>query len=196
LAARAASRTIQGFEGDPEGNAMTMHDVAAAMQRAATVLQRRPEIGLHDDAPAAARWMGGTRIVASHANGTEVLTDMPGDLGGSGDKVTPGSLFRAGLASCSATTIAMSAAAQGIELSALEVRASSRSDTRALLGVAEADGEPVYAGPRDVQVSVRIAAHGIAPERLRIMVEDALRRSPVPNALPHPTPFALRIEVE
>jgi uncharacterized OsmC-like protein len=60
---------------------------------------------------------------------------MPSEVGGSGDQVTPGWLFRAGLASCAATRIAMAAAAEGIELATLEVRASSRSDTRGLLGM-------------------------------------------------------------
>ena len=73
-------------------------------------------MGMHDDAPATARWRGGTRVVTSHANGIEIPTDMPGELGGSGDRVTPGWLFRAGLASCAATRIAMGAAAEGIEL--------------------------------------------------------------------------------
>ena len=154
---------------------MTMQDVAAAMQRVETVLQRRPEMGLHDDAPAAARWEGGTRVVSSHANGTQMATDMPGELGGSGDQVTPGWLFRAGLASCAATRIAMGAAAEGIELAALEVVASSRSDTRGLLGHGGcATAQPVPAGPRDVQLLVRISAHGVEPERLRALVEQKL----------------------
>lgn len=67
-------------------------------------------------------------------------------------------LFRAGIASCLATCIAMRAAQAGIELSALEVRASSRSDLRGLFGMKEATGEVVAAGPRGVQLVVRIAA--------------------------------------
>ena len=51
---------------------MTTQDIAAALQRAEAVLRRRPEVGLHDDAPATARWEGGTRVVASHANGTQM----------------------------------------------------------------------------------------------------------------------------
>ena len=109
---------------------MTTGDLAQALQRAQSVLRRRPEMGLHDDAPATARWQHGTRTVASHANGMQMTTDMPGELGGSGDQVTPGWLFRAGLASCAATSIAMAAAAQQIELTSLEVRATSRSDAR------------------------------------------------------------------
>lgn len=174
---------------------MTTRPIAAALQRVAAALQRRPEIALHDDAPAAARWSGGTRIVASHANGMQWSTDMPTELGGSGDQVTPGWLFRAGLASCAATSIVLVAAAEGIELSALEVRALSRSDTRGLLGLPDAAGAPVSAGPQDVQLQVRIGAPGVPPERLRTLVAEAVRRSPVPSALPDPTPLALQIDV-
>ena len=175
---------------------MAAQDLAAALQRVEAVLLRRPETGLHDDAPATARWDNGTRILTSHANGTQLPTDMPGELGGSGDQVTPGWLFRAGLASCAATTVAMAAAAEGIELAALEVRASSRSDTRGLLGMPDDKGEPVYAGTRDVQLLVRISAPGISPERLRSLVEDGLRRSPVPNAVQTATPLAVHVEVD
>lgn len=173
---------------------MNLNEVATAMQRAQTVLQRRPDMGLHDDAPAAARWQGGTRVVSHHANGTRVPTDMPAELGGSGDHVTPGWMFRAGLAACFATTIAMAAAAEGIELDALEVDANSRSDTRGLLGMADADGAPVYAGPQDVRLSVRIAANNASPERLRELVERCRRCSPIPNAVQDAVALGLRID--
>ncbi len=180
---------------EPEGKAMAMQDVAAAMQRVQTVLRRRPDMGLHDDASATARWRDGTRVVASHANGTTISTDMPDELGGSGDQVTPGWLFRAGIASCLATTIVMAAAAEGIELTTLVVRASSRSDTRGLLRMAGADGEAVYAGPRDLRLHVSISAHGIPAERLRALVEDSRRCSPIPNAAENTAPLDLRIDV-
>jgi len=125
---------------------MTMQEIATALQRAEAVLCRRPQFGIHDDAPATSRWQSGTRVLASHANGRQIPTDMPEELGGSGDQVSPGWLFRAGLGSCAATVIAMGAAADGIELTALEVVASSRSDTRGLLGMSDADGGPVHAG--------------------------------------------------
>jgi hypothetical protein len=41
---------------------MAIEDIAAAMHRVESILRRRPEIGLHDDAPAISRWQGGTRI--------------------------------------------------------------------------------------------------------------------------------------
>jgi hypothetical protein len=88
----------------------------------------------------------------------------------------------------------MRAANAGIELSALEVRASSRSDLRGLLGMKDATGEVVCAGPCDVQLVVRIKAHGISPEQLRNLVEDSNRCSPMPTALRSTVPVALHIE--
>ena len=169
--------------------------LAHALRRVQTALQRRPDLGLHDDAPATARWQGSTRVVAMHANGTALSTDMPGEVGGTGDQVTPGWLFRAGLASCAATSIAMTAAADGIALSLLEVRASSRSDMRGLLGMTDANGTPVYAGPCDVQLHVRIAAPDVASERLRSLVEKGYRCSPIPNAVVNVSPVDLYIDV-
>ena len=175
---------------------MAAQDVGAAWHRVEAVLRRRPETGLHDDAPATARWESGTRVVTRHANGTQVPTDMPSELGGSGDQVTPGWLMRAGFAACTATCIAMAAAAQGIGLTALEVLASSRSDTRGLFGMAGTDGEPVPAGPHDVQMLVRISAHGVSAARLQALVEESYRCSPVARALQDTVPVSLRIEVD
>lgn len=174
---------------------MSAQYVADAMERVETVLRRRPDMGLHDDAPATARWLGSTRIVTSHDSGIEVTTDMPGELGGTGDQVSPGWLLRAGLAACTATRIAMGAAAAGIELTRLELRATSRSDTRGLLGMTEADGSAIDAGPQDMELHVTIAAPGVPPERLRALVEESHRCSPVPCALQEETPVGLHIEI-
>ena len=174
---------------------MSAQYVADAMERVEIVLRRRPDMGLHDDSPATARWRNSTRIVTSHENGIEVTTDMPGELGGTGDQVTPGWLMRAGLAACTATRIAMGAAAAGIELTRLELRASSRSDTRGMLGMTEPDGTRISAGPRDVELHVTIAAHGVPAEQLRALVEESHRCSPVPCAIQEETPVGLHIEV-
>jgi organic hydroperoxide reductase OsmC/OhrA len=127
-----------------------------------------------------------------------MATDMPSELGGAGNavNVTPGWLFRAGFASCAATCIAMGAAAQGIELESLEVVASSRSDLRGLLGMTDADGEPVCAGPRDVELMVRIRAPGIPPDRLRELVEERYRCSPISSAVASAMPVDLRIVID
>jgi hypothetical protein len=87
-----------------------------------------------------------------------------------------------GLASCLTTRIAMGAASVGIELTLLEVLASSCSDARGLLGMADVSGEPLGAGPRDVQLLVRIVAPGVSAETLKSLVEDSSRCSPISAA--------------
>jgi len=169
--------------------------VAHALRRVEAVLQRRPEVGEHDDAPATACWQAGTQVVTSHANGTRIPSDMPSEFGGGGAHVTPGWLLRAGFASCTATCIAMHAALEGIELDTLEVQASSRSDSRGLLGMAGADGAPVPAGPHDVRLQVRISARGVATQRLRTLVEHSYDCSPMGCAMREAVPVELFIDV-
>lgn len=175
---------------------MTRQANSAAIDRVKAILERRPEVGLHDDPPATARWQGGTRVVSSHANGAQMLTDLPSELGGSGDQVTPGWLFRAGVASCFATSIALRAAGEGIELLEIEVMAVSRSDTRGALGMKDAGGQPVCAGPKNVELRVRISAKDVAPERLKTLVEESHRCSPIPNAVENAVPVTLQIEID
>ncbi len=175
---------------------MAMEEVAAAIERVKSLLRRRPHVGIRDDSPATVRWEGGTRTVASHANGAQVATDMPAELGGSGAEVTPGWLFRASLASCAATMIAMNAAAEGIGLAFLEVTATSRSDARGLLGLADESGEAIFSGPSDLALRVRIRAPGVPAERLRELVEKGHRCAPISSAAASALPVGLRIEVE
>ncbi len=172
-----------------------MADIAAAWRRLERALLRRPNAGLQIDAAATARWHGGTRVLCTHVNGAHVLTDMPESMGGDGTGVTPGWLLRAGLASCTATMIAMLAALEGIQLEVLEVVASSRSDVRGMIGIADANGNPVEAAPRDMELRVRVSATGgIAPNALRDLVERANRCSAVSRALQASAPIELLIE--
>lgn len=170
--------------------------IAAALKRLEKILLRSPKTGLHADAPATARWNGGTRVTTSHENGTQFATDLPAEIGGGGTAVTPGWHLRAGLASCVTTRIAMAAAVEGVQLSELEVVATSQSDVRGLLAMSDPDGGRVSAGPRDVQLHVKItAADGTSTERLRSLVERSHGCSPVSCAVQDATPIELRIEV-
>ncbi len=174
---------------------MTLQTIGSAVNRVMAALKRRPEMGLHADASAVARWAGGTRFITRNEAGIEVETDMPAELGGTGDRVTPGWLMRAGLASCAATSITLVAAREGIALTSLEVQVGSNSDARGLLGLRDADGAPVHAGPIEVTLRVTIAASGVAPAALQTLVEDCLRHSPVPCALRTATPLTVDVHV-
>lgn len=172
-----------------------MGPLADALKRVESVLLRRPEFGISEDKPATARWNGGTRVTTRHANGTQVETDMPSEIGGTGDRVTPGWLFRAGLASCATTSIVLVAATEGVAIDTLEITAGSHSDARGLLGMTEADGTIVSAGPTEVRLQIRIGARGVAPERLRVLVETAIGRSPIPCAVREMVPMPVQIEI-
>ena len=174
---------------------MTQEQIAAAMERVTSALRRKPHAGLHDDAPATVRWAGGLRTIARSEAGAELATDMPAAMGGDDSAATPGWLLRTALASCAVTRIAMEAAAQGIALQTLEVRASSRSDLRGLVGLAEPDGRPVPAGPLAIALHVRIGAPGVDAARLRALVEATPGCSPVTCAIEQPLAVGLHIEV-
>src|SRR3954469_20453810 len=117
------------------------------------------------------------------ATGPSLPPTCRASLGGTGEQVTPGWLFRAGLASCTATRIAMAAAEPGIELATLEVVAGSRSDTRGVLGMSDAAGAPVPSAPSEVQLQVRIAARGADSQRVERLVDEACRSSPIAAAV-------------
>jgi len=175
---------------------MTAETIAQAVQRVRNVLSRHPEAGIHADEPAIAHWGQGLRVVCTHANGTQITTDLPAEIGGTGDQVTPGWLMRAGLASCVATRIAMEAAAERIVLTRLEVSATSTSDARGLFGMTTDLGEPITAGPRELRLEVRIGASGVPPERLQAIVDESYHCSPVSAALVSAVPVALHIEID
>ena len=158
--------------------------IAVLLQEARAVLVELADLLVDRDAL-------GLRV----ADGAQLLTDMPAELGGSGDQVTPGWLFRAGLAACATTSIVLMAAAEGMELAALEVRAGSRSDTRGLLGMNDEAGRPVYAGPLEMHLQVQVEAPGVAPDRLRALVERALACSPVPCMVGQAHAMAVQIDI-
>jgi uncharacterized OsmC-like protein len=175
---------------------MTSEAISKAVERVRELLTRRPEAGIHLDEPATARWDSGLRVVCTHANGTQISTDLPTQVGGTGDQVTPGWLLRSGLASCLATRIAIEAVVAGIVLTRLDVSAESTSDARGLLGMKTAAGEGITAGPSEVRLHVRIGAPGVAHERLQAMVEKSQRCSPVSAAVSSAVPIILSTEVE
>jgi uncharacterized OsmC-like protein len=174
---------------------MTAATIGNALQRVRAVLARRPQAARHTDEPAIARWEQGLHVLCGHPNGTQIATDMPRELGGQGDQVTPGWLMRAALASCLATRIAMEAAARELVITRLEVVASSESDARGLFGMSDEAGERILPAPRDVRLQVGIAASNVAAEVLTAMVEESYRCSPVSAALERAIPIELRIEV-
>lgn len=174
---------------------MGMEQIAASMERVASVLRRKPQAGVSEDSAATARWDGGMRASVRSDSGHCVSTDMPVEIGGQDSAVTPGWLLRAGLASCAVTRIVMAAAAEGITLQTLEARATSRSDARGLLALPDLDGRTVPAGPLAMELHVHIAAPGVPAERLRALVASTAGCSPVTCAVEQPLAVVLHVDV-
>lgn len=169
---------------------MSTPQVREAIQALATVLAEQPHKARARN-PAAAVLEDGLRFRISGPNGETASTDMPVALGGKASAPAPSWLFRASLASCTATVIAMRAAQLGLTLDTLQVSVSSESDVRGLLGT----DDKVSAGLDGLRLHVRIGAAGASPEQLREIVSWADSHSPIGCTARSAQRTALEIEV-
>jgi organic hydroperoxide reductase OsmC/OhrA len=161
-----------------------------ALLRAREAFERRPSSALHEDSAATAVWQGGLGTTLVHASVNGLRTAMPAVIGGSGDAPSPGWYFRAGIASCLATSIAMHAALRGIALAHLEVEAHSESDTRGVLGTRD-----VPAGPVRSWLEVTVRAPECTEAELQALVDDAHAASPMADALRRPLAVDVRVRI-
>ena len=169
---------------------MNTDAIRESIQKAASYLREHPSEARYTDSVATATLDDGLRVKVEGANGEQIATDMPPSVGGKGSAPSPGWLFRAALASCDATLIAMRAAAQGIQLSRLEVAVDSESDDRGILGIDEA----VPAGPLRIRVRVRLASPDASDAELRKIVDWGERHCPVSDAARRPTETLMEVE--
>jgi uncharacterized OsmC-like protein len=140
--------------------------------------------------PATARFTGGVTCEVTGPHGERLATDMPPAMGGRAGGANPGWLLRGALASCTATVIAMRAAALGIRLQRLEVTVESDSDARGILGM----DERISAGLQAIRTKVKIQGDA-ADEDLRALVAWADAHSPVGCTLRSPPACTLDVEV-
>lgn len=157
----------------------TNSHIGDCLLRASDAFGRRPSAAIQEDSPALAEWAGGLSAKLSHDAMPSLATDMPAVLGGEGAAPTPGWYFRAGVASCMVTSIAMQAAVRGIALKKVAEEACSESDARGMLGIAP----EVPPGPLRVWLTVSLEAHDTPPESLRELVEVAHALAPMSGAL-------------
>ena len=116
--------------------------------------------------PIRPRWRAGTTTCASSRatpTARSSRTDMPPELGGSGEALTPGWLMRAGLAVLHRDLHRAGRGGAGIELETLEVRAASHSDTRGILGMKDGDAVPRGRRPRARSSSACASARAACP---------------------------------
>lgn len=157
----------------------TKSHVGDCLARVCDAFERRPSAARQEDSPAVAVWDGALGTKLSHAAMPSLRTDMPPALGGDGMAPSPGWYFRAGVASCMVTSIAMQAAMRGIALKRVEVQARSESDARGMLGIAP----EVPPGPLRFWLTVTLEAHDTPQDALRDLVEKARAYAPMSGAL-------------
>lgn len=170
---------------------MATAQVREAIEKMTSILAEQPQKGRSKNPTAVAVLEDGLRCRVSGLNGEAATTDMSPAVGGKGSAPTPGWLFRASLASCNATVIAMRAAQLGVELSTLEVTVTSESDVRGFLGT----DPSVSAGLIGIRVHVKIGAPQAKPQQLREIVDWAMAHSPIGCTVRNAQPDALEVEI-
>ena len=165
--------------------------IGEAIGKAVGYLTQHPEEARHTDSPAVASLDGGLRVTVTDPDGRTIKTDMPKGVGGTESAPSAGWLFRAAIAACDTTLIAMRAAMLGIELTDVEVTIDSESHDHGILGI----DPSVPAGPLSVRTKVKIAASDTDEQTLRDLVEWAVAHCPVCDATKRAIPVTTDVEV-
>jgi uncharacterized OsmC-like protein len=172
-----------GAVGDPaapnpqeRGHGMDKDSAIRQVQaRIMAVFEKRPAAGRSTSA-ISARVENGLRCAVAEGDHT-LIADMPEAMGGDEAGPTPGFYARAGLASCIAIGIKMTAVREGHMLDRVEVRVETDFDDAALFGLGDA-----VAGPLETRIVVWAVA-GMSAAALDALVERALQADPWFRAL-------------
>lgn len=169
----------------------TNEAVAEAIARAVEHLTEHPDEASYTDSPATATLQEGLRVIVRDPSDRTVETDMPAGVGGADSAPSAGWLFRAALAACDTTLIAMRAAMLGVELTHVEVTIDSDSNDHGILGI----DESVPAGPTSVRTKIRVSAPHSDEATVRDLVEWAIAHCPVCDATKRAVPVSVDVEV-
>lgn len=161
-----------------------------ALERAQRIFVEKPAAGRRPNTTATAVWRDGLLCEIAGPAGEKATTDMPEPMGGGGIGSNPGWLLRAGMASCTATAIAMRAAMLGVALRTLEVDVQSESDARGLVGIPD-----VPTALSNMRMSIRIGADGTDEATLRELVKWGEAHSPVSCTLRDRPPVAVDVRL-
>ena len=149
--------------------------IRTALEKLGQTIAHQPEKARVKQASATATLESGLKFRVIGPAGEQIETDMPPAMGGAASGPNPGWFFRASLASCCATVIAMRAARLGIHLTKLEVAVESEGDHRGILGL----DDQISASMSSLRTNVQIAADNANPELLEELVRWAEKHSPV-----------------
>ncbi len=169
---------------------MTTQEIGSKIEAAVGYLTEHPEEARYTDSAAVATLGDSLRCRVTGPNGLSIVTDMSSSVGGLRVHPSPGWLWRAAMASCTATVIGMRAAQLGVEVERLEVTVDSESDDRGILGI----DESIPAGPLSIRVHVRIDAPGTDGDQLRELAGWGSGHCPVCEGAKRAVPVTVEIE--
>jgi uncharacterized OsmC-like protein len=165
--------------------------IGATLENLTASLKANPEKAGAKYAPATATLTDGLKCSVIGPSGEAIVTDMPKGMGGEATAPNPGWYFRASVAACCSTAIAMNAARRGINLTALEVTIEAEGDNRGILGM----DENVSAGHAALRTNVKIASDNATAEQLEDLVRFSEAHSPVGCTVRDAPPNSLKIDV-
>jgi uncharacterized OsmC-like protein len=165
-------------------------EIKESMENAVRYLSEHPDEARYTDSYAHATLGEALRMEVTGPKGERIITDMPSGLGGRAEEPSPGWLFRAAIASCVGSTIAMEAAREDVKLASLEIEVDSESDDRGILGI----DDTVPAGPLSTRVQIRGRADGVDEGKLRELLERGAARCPVCDATKRAVDVSLEIQ--
>jgi len=164
-------------------------EIKAALDRAARMIEAKPEIGQRV-----------YKSVASVASGlacsvTEkewtFASDTPEAMGGDNGAPSPSTLFRAAVASCVAMGIKMWAARMEVDISHVEVHFATDVDARGQFGMCD----DIPAGFENSDLTIKVVSDA-AESDVRGAIAASLRYSPMIDALKGGIPIKTEIEVK
>jgi len=166
-------------------------DIKSSIEGAVEYLKQHPDEARYTDSVARATLGDSLRVSVVGSVGDEITTDMPEAIGGLGDEPSPGWLYRAAVASCVASAVAMEAARSDVQLDSLVVEVDSESDDRGILGM----DEEIPVGPISLHVRITVRAGEAGEEKVEEVVERGARRCPVLDATERAIETKLDVQV-
>ena len=166
-----------------------MGAIGDAIRSASDYLAEHRAEAAYADSAAAAIVESGLVVQVRDPAGRTIRTDMPPAVGGSDSRPSPGWLFRAALAACNATLIAMRAEMVGVPLSTVEVAVDSDSNDLGILGL----DPSTPAGPLRMRARVKISSPSADKDTLAGIVAWAVAHCPVHDAVQRAVPISVEV---
>ena len=153
---------------------MNSSEIGAAVELIEGYYRDKAPPGPQADISATAMIEKGLRCRIEAPDGYAIHTDMPTAVGGGASCPSPGWHFRAALASCDATLLAMRAARLGIELDDIRVRVETSSDGRGMFL-----DEGISPGSTEVRIYFRLSGDDLDEAAKQSLVDWVVEHSPV-----------------